>query len=245
MIKDLAGSISNETLLLFWQFTIKTLGEIEVVSNQHIAMEMFLIRLIYLKGISNIETTYINDNKFNGDNTDKILENRNIDNPKSDEDLFDTKNKTIGQIKNIIQEKKQTEKPIIKSSSKDELQLKTFEDLINICASKKEIKLKHELETNINLVSFENKRIEISFNERLDKEFIKNLSSKLYEWTNDRWIISLSKETGEPSKKEKELILKKELFENIKKNEVYKKVLEIFPDAELIDIQKNIENNND
>ena len=63
-------------------------------------MEMFLIRLIYLKGISNIETTYINDNKFNGDNTDKILENRNIDNQKSDEDLFDTKNKTIGQIKN-------------------------------------------------------------------------------------------------------------------------------------------------
>ena len=110
---------------------------------------------------------------------------------------------------------------------------------------KKEIKLKHELETNINLVSFENKRIEISFNERLDKEFIKNLSSKLYEWTNDRWIISLSKETGEPSKKEKELILKKELFENIKKNEVYKKVLDIFPDAELIDIKKNIENNND
>jgi len=245
IIKDLASSISNETLLLFWQFTIKTLGEIEVVSNQHIAMEMFLIRLIYLKGISNIETTYINDNKFNGDNTDKILENRNIDNQKLDEDLFDTKNKTIGQIKNIIQEKKQTEKPIIKSLSKNELQLKTFEDLINICTSKKEIKLKHELETNINLVSFENKRIEISFNERLDKEFIKNLSSKLYEWTNDRWIISLSKKTGEPSKKEKELILKKKLFENIKKNEIYKKVLKIFPDAELIDIKKNIENNND
>ena len=148
-------------------------------------------------------------------------------------------------IKNIVQEKKQTEKPIIKSLSKNELQLKTFEDLINICTSKKEIKLKHELETNINLVSFENKRIEISFNERLDKEFIKNLSSKLYEWTNDRWIISLSKKTGEPSKKEKELILKKKLFENIKKNEIYKKVLKIFPDAELIDIKKNIENNND
>ena len=27
--------------------------------------------------------------------------------------------------------------------------------------------------------------------------------------------------------------------------EVYKKVLDIFPDAELIDIKKNIENNND
>ena len=52
-IKEIANDINNETLLLFWQFTIKTLEEIEIVSNQHIAMEMFLIRLIHLKGISN------------------------------------------------------------------------------------------------------------------------------------------------------------------------------------------------
>ena len=117
--------------------------------------------------------------------------------------------------------------------------------MINFCSSKKEIKLKHELETNVNLVSFENTRIEISFNEKLDKEFIKNLSSKLYEWTNDRWIISLSKESGKPSKKEKEIFLKNELLEKTKNSEVYKKVLEAFPDAELIDIEKSIEQNND
>ena len=97
-----------------------------------------------------------------------------------------------------------------------ELKLETFEDLINLCALKKEIKLKHELESNVNLVNFENQRIEISFNERLDKEFIKNLSSKLYEWTNERWIISLSKKNGEPSKKEKEIIFKKDTLENAK-----------------------------
>ena len=115
--------------------------------------------------------------------------------------------------------------------------------MINLCNLKKEIKLKHELETNVNLVSFENKRIEISFNERLDKEFIKNLSSKLYEWTNDRWIISLSKKSGELSKKEKEIIKKKQLLESIKNEKVYLKVLEAFPDAELIDIEVNTKQN--
>ena len=245
-IKELASSISNETLLLLWQFTIKTLEEIEIVSNQHIAMEMFLIRLMHLKGISNLKVADINDNKLSEANTDKILENRTIESKKNDnDDLFDIKNKTIGQIKNIFQEKKLTEKPILKSSNQIKLQIKTFEDLISLCISKKEIKLRHELETNVNLVSFENKRIEISFNERLDKEFIKNLSSKLYEWTNDRWIISLSKENGKPSKKEKDMILKKELLENAKKSDVYKKVLETFPDAELIDVKTNIKKNND
>ena len=49
---------------------------------------------------------------------------------------------------------------------------------------KKRNKLKYELEKNVNLVRFENPRIEISFNDNLDKDFVKDLSTKLFEWTN-------------------------------------------------------------
>ena len=235
-IKKISKDISNETLLLFWQFTIKTLEEIDIVSNQNLSIEMFLIRLIYLKEISNL-TDLISESE----NITEVIKNQTIEknlsnNQNLKNDLLDVKNKTIGQIKNVEQEKKQTEQPILKTQHKTILQIKTFNDLIEICNIKKEIKLKYELETNVNLVSFENKRIEISFNNYLDKEFIKNLSSKLYEWTNDRWIISLSKKIGELSKKEKDIISKKKFLENAKRGEVYKKVLEIFPDAELIDI---------
>ena len=235
-IKKISKDISNETLLLFWQFTIKTLEEIDIVSNQNLAIEMFLIRLIYLKEISNLS-----DLISESENITEVIKNQTIEknlsnNQNLENDLLDVKNKTIGQIKNVEQEKKQTEQPILKTQHKTILQIKTFNDLIEICNIKKEIKLKYELETNVNLVSFENKRIEISFNNHLDKEFIKNLSSKLYEWTNDRWIISLSKKIGELSKREKDIISKKKFLENAKRGEVYKKVLEIFPDAELIDI---------
>ena len=235
-IKKISKDISNEILLLFWQFTIKTLEEIDIVSNQNLSIEMFLIRLIHLKEISNL-TDLISESE----NITEVIKNQTIEknlsnNQNLENDLLDVKNKTIGQIKNVEQEKKQTEQPILKTQHKTILQIKTFNDLIEICNIKKEIKLKYELETNVNLVSFENKRIEISFNNHLDKEFIKNLSSKLYEWTNDRWIISLSKKIGELSKKEKDIISKKKLLENAKRGEVYKKVLEIFPDAELIDI---------
>jgi len=231
-------------LLLFWQFTIKTLEEVSLVSNQHMAVEMFLVRLIYLKEIKNINVDesgiIIKEDSFSTD-----LENRSINNNKQDDELLKNTNKTIGQIKNITQEKKHLEKTTTSSPNNQELKIDTFADLINLCSLKKEIKLKHELETNVNLVSFENNRIEISFNERLDKEFIKNLSTKLYEWTNNRWIISLSKKTGAPSKKEGELILKKELLEKEKKSELYKKVLENFPDAELIDVDLDNKKNND
>ena len=158
--------------------------------------------------------------------------------------VFDLKNETIGQIKNIIQEKH----PEHKINNKEEQQpqeprINSFDDLLKICTSKKEMKLKYELEKNVNLVRFENQRMEISFHENLDKEFIKILSSKLYEWTGNRWIITLSKKKGEPSIKENEVNLKKDLLEKAKKKPIYKKILETFPDAELIDIEIEEKNN--
>ncbi len=79
---------------------------------------------------------------------------------------------------------------------------------------------------------------DISFNESLSKDFIKNLSLKLNEWTGKRWMITLSKEEGETSIYETKNQLKEEIFKDIKQTEAYKKVLEAFPDAELIDVQE-------
>ena len=98
------------------------------------------------------------------------------------------------------------------------------------------MKLKYELEKNVNLVSFEKNRIEISFNDNLDKDFVKDLSLKLFEWTNQRWIITFSKTQGEISIKEKEMNKKFALVEKAKSSNLYKSVLEKFPDANLIDV---------
>ena len=93
------------------------------------------------------------------------------------------------------------------------------------------------MEKNVNIVKFENGRIEISFNDSLDKNFVKDLSSKLLEWTNKRWIISFSKKQGEVSIKDKEKNKQKELIENAKKSDLYKTMLDFFPDAELTEVK--------
>ena len=103
----------------------------------------------------------------------------------------------------------------------------------------KEIKLKYELEKNINLVKFERNRIEISFNDNLDKDFVKDLSSKLFEWTSERWIITFSKSKGEMSVKEKQSNKKDKLISEVKSSKIYKMVMEKFPDAELVDVKLN------
>ena len=243
IITEISRNVDNETLILFWQFTIKTLEELDIVSNQHLSIEMFLIRLIHVKSIKNIPNTVYENITTSNENTNETP----LTQKKDEDDLFGIKNKieTIGQMKNIIQEKdiKLKENTEIKTHTN---LIKSFDDLLEICTFKKEIKLKYELEKNVNLVNFENQRIEISFNEDLDKDFIKDLSLKLYEWTNDRWIITLSKTKGQPSKKEKEINFKKELIENTKNSSVFKDVMKKFPDAELIDVTTVLkENEND
>ncbi len=222
-IKNLSNQINSEVLILFWEFAISSLEEIDIVSNQHLSVEMFLIRLMYLSSAKS-------ENKEKKVKTDTKSENL----IKNTESMLTSE--TINQIKNISQEEKT--KPEVQTEIKAERKIKIniFEDLIEICSKKKEIKLKYELEKNVNLVKFKKNRIEISFNERLDKDFVKDLSSKLFEWTGERWIITFSKLKGQISVKEKEKNVKKKLMDEMKNSEIFKSVMDRFPDAELIDV---------
>ena len=103
------------------------------------------------------------------------------------------------------------------------------------------MKLKYELEKNVNLVGFYNNRIEISFNDNLDKNFVKDLSLKLFDWTGERWIITLSKTKGELSIREKKQKEKFNLINKVKKTKLYENVLKNFPDAKLKDVITNEE----
>ena len=228
-IKETSTKVDNQILILFWQFTIRTLEELDIVSNQNLSIEMFLMRLMHL---SYLETKNVDKDEIN---LNQSIEKKKITEFKSD---------TIGQIKNIVQEKKFKNEAKKDSKIEKKMLVNSFDDLINICSEKKEMKLKYELEKNVNLVSFEKNRVEISFNDNLDKNFVKDLSLKLFEWTNQRWIITLSKIKGKITIKEKEKIEKDELITNAKNTDLYKKVLDKFLDANLIKVtqKKNDEN---
>ncbi len=226
-IKEISNNIDSEVLILFWQFTIQTLSELDVVSNQHLSIEMFLLRLIHLMGFKLKEES--------SNHNVKMTRKKNDTQTETSSQVMNKE--SINQIKNVSQEKKIKSQPNIDSKVSSEVTIKSFNELVEFCTQKKEMKLKYELEKNVNLVKFERGIIEISFNENLDKDFVKDLSTKLSEWTNQRWIISFSKNQGEMSIKDKEKNKQKELIETAKKSNLYKNVLDHFPDAELIDVE--------
>ncbi len=220
-IKSISNKVESDVLVLFWQFAISSLEELDIVSNQHLSIEMFLIRLMHLQSVKPQKKIELEAEKSV---TNEIEKNTNS-------------NKIIDQIKNISQEEKNKPQAQTEIKAENKILINSFNDLLLVCSEKKEIKLKYELEKNVNLVKFEKNRIEISFNDSLDKDFVKDLSLKLFEWTAERWIITFSKSKGEMSVKEKQLNNKKLLMDRVKTSRAYKNIIENFPDAELIDVK--------
>ena len=182
---------------------------------------MFLMRLMHISSSKP-------EGKIKKNDLTKISEKKDI--------ISDFKVDAIDQIKNVTQEKKIKLETHTEIKSETKISINTFDQLLKICSEKKEMKLKYELEKNINLVGFEKNRIEISFNDNLDKNFVKDLSIKLFEWTNQRWIITFSKKQGEASIREKEETKKVEFINSAKNSKEYKIILEKFPDADLVDV---------
>ena len=89
------------------------------------------------------------------------------------------------------------------------------------------------------MVSFNKGKIDISFNEKLNKNFIKNLTEKLLQWTGERWVISLSKNMEAKSIYEKNQENKKKVFNEFKESNIAKQIENAFPDAELVDINES------
>ena len=226
-IKEMSKTIDNQVLVLYWQFTIRTLSELDLVSNQNLSIEMFLTSLMHLVS-SKIKNDHIETNDLSKpdlDNENKIQFNNN----------------SIDQIKNISQEKNLKTEIQTNVKPKFKSPINSLDELLEVCTQNKEVKLKYEIEKNVNLVSFEKNRIEISFNDRLDKNFVKDLSLKLFEWTNERWIITLSKIKGNLTIKEKEKDEKNKLLEKAKETKIYKNVLNNFSDATLVDVKRRKE----
>jgi len=233
LIEQISQNLNMEDLGLFWQLTLKTIDDLKIVSSESIALEMYLMQLIHIKSIENYDTA---------ENFSETVSNRPIAKEKQIEESNTELNPTNpikDQLKNMGQIKTLTRKNLENEIEPDKkFQVRSFADLISLAEKNKETELKYDLERNVRLVNFENGKIDINFNENLNKNFIKNLSHNLFSWTGTRWIITLSKAEGSKTLYQKKIYEKEKFLNQEKEGEVFKKMKNIFPDADLIDVKE-------
>ena len=232
MIDQFSKNIDMQDIGLFWQLTIKTMDDLRIVGNENLTLEMYIMQLTHLKNIENKKETTITENKLidNQENlSGKRLESKNLE--------TNLNNQTKNQLKSTNQIKTTPIKNLTDTKENTNIDITNFQSLIDKANIEKEIELKYDLERNVKLVSFTQGKIDISFNEKLNKNFIKNLTEKLIKWTGKRWIISLSKNAVAKSLYEKNLENKSNQIEEFKKSKIAKDIEQAFPDANLTNIE--------
>jgi len=237
LIDEYSKNLDMYDLGIFWQLTIKTIDDLKIVTNENLTLEMFVMQLIHLKNIE-----HVSEKKIEIQDNDKILSNHV--NQKNKPEIKPSEKASISSVKSQMKSVDQIKEniiknPEIKKNINLESQIKCYEDIIILASKEREVELKYDLERNVKLVSFNRGKIDISFNERLNKNFIKILSEKLLVWTGERWIISLSKTEGKKTIYDKNLEAKSANLIKEESSELARKLLLTFPDAKLIDVKED------
>ena len=230
MIEQYSKNIDMQDIGLFWQLTIKTIDDLRIIGNENITLEMYIMQLVHLKNIDGKKTLIYEKDDISG--------NKNLNEKKLEKSTQETK--LPNQIKNQLKNTEQIKSSPIKNfdKKKTKIEIISFQDLINLANNEKEIELKFDLERNVKLVSFNKGKIDISFNEKLNKNFIKNLTEKLFKWTGQRWVISLSKNNEAKSIYEKNLENLDNRFKEFEKSKIGQEIKSAFPDAQLTNIEE-------
>ena len=196
----------------FWQMILKASEEIKNSFNPDSALEMVVIRMAYVSDLPTPE---------------EIIKN------------IDSSDK--GKKKNIIKQSTKEETLSKKNENNaSSIRIHSFEDIIEVAGKNKNLILKKFLQEDVRLVSFEVGHIDINV-ESGNEEIIKDLIAKLYEWTDQRWIINVSMKKGDDTIIEKQKQKQDDIIAELSNSDEMKKVLEAFPDSEITSVNK-IEN---
>ena len=235
MVDQYSKNIDMQDIGLFWQLTIKTIDDLRIVVNENLTLEMYIMQLVHLKNIESRNQTSNLDNDNNQTYNEKLIGKKNDDKPLE----TNIPNQVKNQLKSTDQIKTNPAENLSKDFQGTKIEIKSLQDLIDQANKEKEIELKFDLERNVKLVSFSRGQIDISFNEKLNKSFIKDLTEKLLLWTGERWIISLSKNSSAKSIYEKKQQDQSDKIENFKKSKIVQDIKKAFPDAKLIDLKED------
>ncbi|MFG1346175.1 DNA polymerase III subunit gamma/tau [Xanthobacter autotrophicus DSM 431] len=115
--------------------------------------------------------------------------------------------------------------------------LASLQDVVALASTRRDLSLKHAVETHLRPVHFEEGRIEVALVPGAPSSVIQDLSRKLSDWTGRRWLVSLSAQAGGATVAEEQAAVKAEREEGIKAHPLVAAVLARFPGAEVVDVR--------
>jgi DNA polymerase-3 subunit gamma/tau len=117
------------------------------------------------------------------------------------------------------------------------VRIASFADLVAFAGRERDLKMKHALENYIRINSFEQGRIEIGLTGEAPADLVGSLSKKLEQWTGQRWMITVSRNSATETIAESQRFAQEKLLTDARADPVVAAVLERFPGAEIVDVR--------
>ncbi|HSD91922.1 MAG TPA: DNA polymerase III subunit gamma/tau [Methyloceanibacter sp.] len=116
-------------------------------------------------------------------------------------------------------------------------ELRSFEDVVALAESKRDLKLKHALMEQVSLVRFKPGTIELNPLPQAPRELGQNLMRKLKDWTGRVWIVVLSEETGAAPVGQQRREKEAREIERVKGHPAVQEVMQHFPGARIASVR--------
>jgi DNA polymerase-3 subunit gamma/tau len=131
--------------------------------------------------------------------------------------------------------------PALEAAAATTPRLASLEDIAALAVAKRDLKVKHAIENQVRLVRIQEGRLEIALASGVPAGITSELSTKLTEWTGNRWFVAISDSEGAPTLAENAAAKKVALVHDVRADPLVKAVLERFPGAEIVDVRRRDE----
>lgn len=114
---------------------------------------------------------------------------------------------------------------------------KSYTDLVALAGEKRDLIVKHALESDLKPVNFVEGRIEVALSETANPAIIATLSARLKNWTGRSWMVTVSNtEIAEPTLREKREAERQDRFDTALEDPLVQAVMETFPGAKVVNV---------
>jgi DNA polymerase III subunit gamma/tau len=128
-------------------------------------------------------------------------------------------------------------RPAVQPQAQAGLALGSFLDIVALATEKRDILLKSALERDVRLVRFEDGRLEIALTGTAAPTLAGDIQKKLSDWTGRRWMVTISREEGEPTIREKQAAEQADRERGVRAHPAVQAIMARFPGAEIVAVR--------
>lgn len=231
---ELAKGLSVPSLTRCWQMLLKGISEVQQALNPQLALEMIIIRLLYISDqpTPGDAMKQLKDGTFapagagatmgNGGGAGGNLPRAHL------------RSVAGGGAAAAVATQAVAAQP--QESQQAAVAVNSFEDIVALVGTKREMMLQSNLVNDVHLVAFAPGHLSIRLRDGASQAIVGALSNKLSQWTGQRWMVSLSREQGQPTIGETRRADKDNERATVLAHPVVAEVMRVFPEANILSI---------